>query len=150
MIAQTRTQVRALLERHGLKPRKSLGQHFLADPNITEKIVATASITSGDNVVEVGAGTGTLTAALASRAARVVSYEVDRSLEPLLIEVLKPHPNVDLRFEDVTSVDLGAELGPGSWKLVANLPYNVGTGLVLDVLRHTPQIGLMVVMVQTE
>jgi 16S rRNA (adenine1518-N6/adenine1519-N6)-dimethyltransferase len=148
--AQTRSEVRALLERHGLSPRKALGQHFLADPNITTKIVATAGVGPDDRVIEIGPGTGTLTAALGATGARVVAVEVDASLEPLLSEVTAAYPNVTVRYVDATDLDLGAELTGGDWVMVANLPYNVGTPLVLDALRHVPQISRFVVMVQVE
>jgi 16S rRNA (adenine1518-N6/adenine1519-N6)-dimethyltransferase len=148
--AQTRAEVTDLLGRHGLHPRKALGQHFLVDPNITAKIVATAGVTPGRQVVEVGAGTGTLTAALAAEGARVLAFEIDRSLAPVLGEVLDGVDNVELRWVDVTMVDLAAELGPGEWWMVANLPYNVGTSVVLDVLRRVPRVTRLVVMVQHE
>lgn len=150
MSAQTRSQVRDLLDRHGLSPRKALGQHFLADPNITTKIVATAGVGPGDQVVEIGPGTGTLTLALAETGARVVAFEVDESLRGLLDEVTGALPNVEVRFADAMAVDLESELGGGNWVLVANLPYNVGTPLLLDVLRNVPTISRMVVMVQAE
>jgi len=139
----------ALLDRHGLRPRKRLGQHFLADPNIVERIVRLADLTPDDRVLEVGAGTGTLTRSLASTGATVVAYEVDVGLRPVLEETLTGC-DVDLRFEDVTRVDLPARLTAGPWTLVANLPYNVGTPLVLDLLRTAPRIERFVVMVQSE
>lgn len=139
-----------MLERHGLAPIHRLGQHFLADANITTKIVSMAEIRPGDNVVEVGAGTGTLTAALAEAGAHVIAYEVDGGLQPVLEEVTDGL-DVDLRFEDIMDVDLSAVLDQArSWKFVANLPYNVGTPLVLDSMRHVGQIELFVVMVQKE
>jgi 16S rRNA (adenine1518-N6/adenine1519-N6)-dimethyltransferase len=147
---QTRTEILELLDRHGLAPSKVLGQHFLADPNLIRKIVATAGVGPGDLVVEIGAGTGTLTAALAESGASIVSYEVDRRLEPLHRDVLGELANVEVRYADATRVDLGAELGPGPWRLVANLPYNVGTPLLLDILRRVPAVERMVVMVQRE
>ncbi len=150
MNAQSRSDVRKLLERHDLSPRKALGQHFLADPNLTAKIVKVAGIGPGERVVEIGPGTGTLTVALAATGARVVAYEIDRDLEPLLREVIDGRDNVDLRFVDATKVDLSAELEGDGWVMVANLPYNVGTPLVLDALRHVPQIRRFVVMVQLE
>jgi 16S rRNA (adenine1518-N6/adenine1519-N6)-dimethyltransferase len=100
-------------------------------------------------VVEVGAGTGTLTRALAATGARVVAYEVDAGLFPVLEEVTNGIP-VDLRFLDITDVDLATELDPGRWVMVANLPYNVGTPLLMDALRQAPQIQRFVVMVQSE
>lgn len=139
-----------MLERHGLTPIHRLGQHFLADANITTKVVSMAEIQNGDNVVEVGAGTGTLTAALAEAGAHVLTYEVDEGLRPVLEEVTAGL-DVDLRFEDIMDVDLGATLGQGRpWKFVANLPYNVGTPVVLDAMRHVSQIELFVAMVQKE
>jgi len=148
--AQTRSEVRSLLERHGIRSVKTLGQHFLVDPNITRKIVSLAGVGAGDAVVEVGPGTGTLTLALADTGARVVAYEIDQALRPLLLEVLA-HTGVELRMADITAVDLATELDPAtSWTMVANLPYNVGTSVLLDALRRVPQITRFVVMVQTE
>jgi 16S rRNA (adenine1518-N6/adenine1519-N6)-dimethyltransferase len=147
--AQSRVEIVALLDRHGLRPRKRLGQHFLADPNIVERIVRLAEVTAADHVLEVGAGTGTLTRALAATGASVVAYEVDDLLRPVLEETLAGC-DVDLRFEDVTRADLAAQLPDGLWTLVANLPYNVGTPLVLDLLRSAPRITRFVVMVQSE
>lgn len=150
MSRQTRTEVLRLLEHHGLSPRKALGQHFLADPNIVDRIVATAEVGPGDRVVEIGAGTGTLTRALAEAGARVVAYEIDENLRPLLAEALTGLEGVELRFADAAKVDLGEELGTGPWILVANLPFQVGTSLLLDVVRHLPAVTHMVVMVQLE
>ena len=150
MTAQIRSQMVDLLQRHGIRPRKALGQHFLADSNITRKIVGIAGVGPGDRVVEIGPGTGTLTAALAATGARVVAYEIDSALQPVLDEVLGGLPNVEVLIEDATRIDLNAALDGDGWVLVANLPYNVGTPLVLDVLRHVPAVSRMVVMVQRE
>jgi 16S rRNA (adenine1518-N6/adenine1519-N6)-dimethyltransferase len=147
--AQTRSEIAALLERHGLAPIHRLGQHFLADANITRKIAALADLGPGSKVVEVGAGTGTLTRALADTAARVVAYEVDAGLRPVLEEVTAGLP-VELRFADVMDVDFGEALDGSGWKMVANLPYNVGTPVVLEALQNTPEIEQFIVMVQNE
>ena len=149
MSPQTRSEIAGLLERHGLAPVHRLGQHFLADPNITRKIVAIAGIGPGDHVVEVGAGTGTLTRAMAEAGAHVVAYEIDRGLRPVLEEVTADL-DVDLRFEDVTDVDFEAAVDGEGWAMVANLPYNVGTPVVLNALRRAPSIDRFVVMVQEE
>lgn len=149
MKAQTRSEIATLLESHGLAPIHRLGQHFLADANITRKIVGLAEVGTGDKVVEVGAGTGTLTRALASTGAHVVSYEVDQGLRPVL-EMVTAGLDVDLRFEDASKVDFTADLERGEWVMVANLPYNVGTPLVMDSLRHAHAIHRFVVMVQRE
>lgn len=148
-MTQPRRVITDLLSRHGLRPRKAYGQHFLADPNIIDKVVALAGVRPGDRVVEVGAGTGALTAALVRVGARVVAYEIDERLRPVLEEALAGL-DVDLRFTDVMAVDLATELEGGPWKLVANLPYNVGTPLTLDVLRRVPAVESLVVMMQKE
>ncbi len=143
---QSRSEVKALLARHGLSPDKKLGQHFLADPNITRKIAGLAGVEPGDRVVEIGPGTGTLTVALEEIGAVVTAIEVDESLRPVLEEVT----SATLVFGDASTMDLSAVLGAGGWILVSNLPYNVGTSIVLDALRHVPQIRRFVVMVQLE
>jgi 16S rRNA (adenine1518-N6/adenine1519-N6)-dimethyltransferase len=147
---QGRARIRALLDAAGLRPRRSLGQHFLADPNVTRRIVRLAGVGAEDRVVEIGAGTGTLTAALAATGARVVAYEIDGRLVEILREGVGVHPNVEIREGDVAKIDLAVDLGAGPWTMVSNLPYNVGTGIVLDALRGAPEIVRFVVMVQHE
>ena len=149
MTAQTRSEIAALLDKHGLSPSRRLGQHFLADGNITRKIVQLAGVVRGTPVVEIGAGTGTLTRALAAAGGRVVSYEVDERLRPVLLEVTKGL-DVDLRFEDASKLDLGEALSGDGWSFISNLPYNVGTPILLKTLRTTPQVTRFVVMVQKE
>lgn len=149
MTAQNRSQIADLLERHGLAPIHRLGQHFLADANITRKIVDLADVVRGSRVVEIGAGTGTLTRALAGAGAHVVAYEVDEGLRPVLEEVTHGL-DVELRFDDVSDVDLSSELEGAGWAMVANLPYNVGTPVVLEAIRFAPNIERFVVMVQKE
>lgn len=149
MSAQTRSEIVALLDRHGLAPVHWLGQHFLADANVTRKIVSVAGVGKGSKVVEIGAGTGTLTRALAAAGGHVVAYEVDLGLRPVLEEATQGL-DVTLRFADVTAVDLEAELKGEGWAMVANLPYNVGTPVLLTALRTARSIDRFVVMVQRE
>lgn len=149
MTAQTRSDIVELLERHGLSPIHRLGQHFLADANVTRKIVRLANLTSASRVVEIGAGTGTLTNVLATTGARVVAYEIDRGLIGVLEEVAAA-PNVEIRHADITDVDLTSALDGQGWVMVANLPYNVGTPLVIETLMNTPVVERFVVMVQVE
>lgn len=148
-MSQSRSEIARLLARHELTPRHRLGQHFLADANVTRRIVAAAQIGPGDRVVEIGAGTGTLTSALAAAGAKVVAYEVDDGLRPVLEEVTAGL-DVELRFVDATDVDFASEFTDPPWVVVANLPYNVGTGLVMDILREVPAVVRLVVMVQRE
>jgi 16S rRNA (adenine1518-N6/adenine1519-N6)-dimethyltransferase len=149
MTAQSRTEIAALLNRHGLSPSHRLGQHFLADGNITRKIVDLAGVKPGDPIVEVGAGTGTLTVALAAAGAHVTAFEIDTGLRPVLEEVIAGL-DVELRMADVMAVDFSEALDARPWKMVANLPYNVGTPMLLDALRHATQIERFVIMVQRE
>ena len=146
---QGRAEIKQLLAKHGLRPQRHLGQHFLADPNTVQRIVLEADITPGDRVLEIGPGTGTLTVALAAAGASVVSYEVDRTLRALLNDVVTGL-DVSLRFEDAIAIDWASEFGDGGWKMVANLPYNVGTPLLLDAVRGAAGIRRFVVMVQRE
>jgi len=146
---QGRAEVKALLSRHGLRPQRRLGQHFLVEPTIVDKIVAVADLEPDSAVVEVGAGTGTLTRALAAAAGTVVSYEIDTALRGVLEEVTAGL-DVALRFEDGLSIAWAKEFGDGAWTLVANLPYNVGTVLLLDAVRAAAGIRRFVVMVQRE
>jgi 16S rRNA (adenine1518-N6/adenine1519-N6)-dimethyltransferase len=147
---QGRAAVASLLERHRIRPRRSLGQHFLTDPNLVRKLVRLTEGQLGDPVLEVGTGTGTLTKALAEAGYRVRTYEVDDRLAPLLDEVLGHLPNVDLRFENALDADLPGTLEDGPWTLVANLPYHVGTPLLLTLLQEAPQVDRFVVTVQRE
>ena len=147
---QARSEIRRLLDEHDHRPTKAYGQNFLADPNIVRRLIDAAGLTSDSQVVEIGAGTGTMTALIAERARTVIAYEVDESLEPILAETVGNLRNVDLRFEDAARLQLDQVLDDGVWTLVANLPYNVGTGIILDALQHSPKIKRIVVMVQRE
>jgi 16S rRNA (adenine1518-N6/adenine1519-N6)-dimethyltransferase len=138
------------LSQHGLRPSKALGQHFVIDPNTTERIARLARVGPGDRVVEIGAGLGSLTVALAATGAEVMAVEVDRGIVPVLREMVEPL-GVTVVEADAMACDWPAMLASGAcWVLVANLPYNVATPLVLDLLRDVPALGRMVVMVQRE
>jgi 16S rRNA (adenine1518-N6/adenine1519-N6)-dimethyltransferase len=166
------TRLRPLLERHGLWLRKRFGQHFLCDANILKKIVAAAEIEPGAAVLEIGAGIGTLTVALAETGARVVAVEVDHRLLPLLRENLADFDNVQVVHADILKTQparmLASRRGappraPGlgrpqraaptivpRWKVVANLPYSITAPVLLHLLRQRPRPELMVLMVQKE
>jgi 16S rRNA (adenine1518-N6/adenine1519-N6)-dimethyltransferase len=129
-------------------PKRELGQHFLADGNILGVIGRLAEPAPEDVVLEVGPGLGVLTEYLADRVGHVHAIELDRSLEPHLAG-LAARPNVDLRFGDALALDL-AVLEPAPTKLVANLPYNIATPLLVESLDGLPTIRRWVVMVQRE
>jgi 16S rRNA (adenine1518-N6/adenine1519-N6)-dimethyltransferase len=131
------------------RAKRELGQHFLVDPNILGVIGRLAELEPADVVLEIGAGLGVLTAYLADRVLRVVSVELDRSLAPELDERLAGRPNVELHYGDALALDL-ASVAPDARKLVANLPYNVATPIVVESLDGLPHIELWCVMVQRE
>ncbi len=139
--------VRALLRRFGLTPSKGLGQNFLVDAGVLRATVEAADLSPGDTVLEVGPGLGALTAALAARAGRVVSVELDRRLLPVLAQTLAPYGNVELVPGDALTFDLGL-LPPGSL-LVANLPYNVATPVIARAL-ESGRFARLVFLVQRE
>lgn len=146
----TPRQVADLIARHRLRPVKALGQHFVADPNTVRRIARLAEVGPGDHVVEIGAGLGSLTLALADTGASVTAVELDRRLLPALEEVVTGR-GVRIVVGDALALDWGELLAEAEhWVLVANLPYNVATPLVAMLLEEVPKIGRMLVMVQRE
>jgi 16S rRNA (adenine1518-N6/adenine1519-N6)-dimethyltransferase len=142
--------VRGLAERHGIRPSRSLGQHFLIDPNLATAIAAEAGVGPGDQVVEVGAGLGSLTLALAATGAQVRAIEFDRALLPALHEVTDGVENIDVVAGDATRIDWANALSGDPWTLCANLPYNVAVPVVMAVLEEAPTVGRLVILVQRE
>lgn len=146
----SRTEIVEMLEAHGLAPSRALGQNFVADPNTVRRIARLAAVGPGDHVVEIGAGLGSLTLALAETGASVVAVEVDRYVLPVLRSQVEPK-GVRVVEGDALALDWDDVLdGATAWTLVANLPYNVATPLVLDLLDEVPAIARMLVMVQLE
>ncbi len=150
-MTHSRPRIHELLRDRALAPRRDLGQNFVADPNTVRRIAALAELGPGDRVVEIGAGLGSLTLALAETGADVLAVEVDRGIVPALREVVAELPNVSVLEADAMKADWATVLGGHhGWTLVANLPYNVATPLVCDLLDGVPTISTMLVMVQRE
>jgi 16S rRNA (adenine1518-N6/adenine1519-N6)-dimethyltransferase len=150
-VTHSRPRIHDLLGAGGLTPRRDLGQNFVADPNTVRRIATLAGVGPDDHVVEIGAGLGSLTLALAETGAAVTAIEVDRGIVPALREVVAGHANVRVLEADATRVAWTDVLaGSERWTLVANLPYNVATPLVCDLLDEVAAIGSMLVMVQRE
>jgi 16S rRNA (adenine1518-N6/adenine1519-N6)-dimethyltransferase len=148
-VTLTRAQVLSLLERIDRSPSRALGQNFVVDPNTVRRIARLAGVGAGDHVVEIGAGLGSLTLALAETGAEVTAVEIDRHLVPVLRENVAG-TGVTVVEGDAMRLDWPALLGEDEWLLVANLPYNVATPLVADLLDGVPAIRRMLVMVQKE
>lgn len=147
----TRTDITTLLREHGLAPRRDLGQNFVVDPNTVRKIARLAEVGPGDHVVEIGAGLGSLTLALAETGASVTAIEVDHGVAGVLRTVVAGSTNVEVVEGDALRLDWDDLLASAQrWVLVANLPYNVATPLVCDLLDGVPAIERMLVMVQRE
>ncbi|MFN2389375.1 MAG: 16S rRNA (adenine(1518)-N(6)/adenine(1519)-N(6))-dimethyltransferase RsmA [Actinomycetota bacterium] len=136
-----------LLARHGIRPKRSLGQNFVIDPNTIRKVVSVASLAPGDRVLEIGPGIGTLTLGLAEAAAHVVALEVDDRLLPALAEAIAGVANVEVVHGDALALDLSVW---DATHLVANLPYNIAVPIVMRVLEHVPGIAELTVMTQAE
>jgi 16S rRNA (adenine1518-N6/adenine1519-N6)-dimethyltransferase len=152
-VTHSRPTIRDLLDSNSLAPRRDLGQNFVADPNTVRRIADLARVGPGGHVVEIGAGLGSLTLALADTGADITAIEVDRGVVPVLREVVADRSNVTVVEADAMQLDWSAVLDPDvpdGWVLVANLPYNVATPLICDILDDVAQVSRLIVMVQRE
>ena len=132
-----------------IKPKKRLSQNFLIDQNISRKIVRLIQGQLGDNILEVGPGTGVLTDLMLSEQYRVKAIEVDQDLVRILEDRLSKYPQVDLICEDAMNYDYKELTGP-LWIFVSNLPYNIGTRLIVKLITEVPVIHRYVIMIQKE
>lgn len=163
-MVQTLTEIRAMLDAHGLHPKHRFGQNFLHDHNQLRKIIEAADITAGDVVLEVGPGTGALSEWLLEAGAHVVAVEIDADLQPVLEDRLSSRfgerfvlcmTDVLASKHELSPVVLDAlrSMGGGTmppFKLIANLPYNVASPLLLNLACDVPQMSRAVVMIQRE
>ncbi|MBE7089674.1 MAG: ribosomal RNA small subunit methyltransferase A [Clostridiales bacterium] len=143
--------LKQLIRKHGFSFKKAFGQNFLTDENLLDEIVESAGVTDSDTVLEIGCGAGALTRALAKKAKRVIGYEIDKTLKPLLDDVLDGFNNVEIVFKDVMKekiADIDANLG--KFILVANLPYYITTPIIMQFLEVSNKVSSMVIMVQEE
>jgi len=144
-------QVKRLLRQSGLRARKSLGQHFLADASVLQTIVEAAELSPADTVIEVGPGLGILTAELVRRAGNVVAVELDTKLASLLKRRLASPANLRVINADILKVSPSELLeGISHYKVVANLPYYITSPVLRYFVEASPKPSLMVVMVQKE
>ncbi|NGM85458.1 16S rRNA (adenine(1518)-N(6)/adenine(1519)-N(6))-dimethyltransferase RsmA [Paenibacillus sp. 7124] len=148
-------RTKEIIAAHGFSFKKSLGQNFLIDQNILNKIVEAADLNEGTGALEIGPGIGALTERLAMSAGAVTAVEIDQRLIPILQDVLSPYPHVNIRHADVLKVDLHelfredfAEVSKVS--VVANLPYYVTTPILMKLLEERLPLSNIVVMIQKE
>jgi len=142
------SEVQRLLKSAAIAPKKSLGQNFVVDPNTVRRMARLAGVGEGSRVLEIGAGLGSLTLALAETGAQVTAIETDRALIPLLKNAVGNEARIV--EADARSLSWNDVVPAPGWHLVANLPYNIATTLVLTVLDEVPNINRLLVMVQQE
>ena len=143
-----------VVQKHNFKFSKSLGQNFLIDTNVIDRILEGARVQEGDYVIEVGPGIGTLTKEMGRTAEKVVAIEIDKTLIPILEETLADFPNIEVINQDILKVDVQElvkeKLNGGPVKLIANLPYYIATPIVMKFLEEDIPVTDIVVMVQKE
>jgi len=146
------TELKTTLKQHDLIPNKRLGQNFLIDKNILDKIIATADISKKDTILEIGSGLGTLTKELAQRAKKVITIEKDKKLIEILKQTLKNYKNIQIIQGDILRSDLckGRTSRLKSYKIIANLPYYITSPVIRMFLELNNQPQQMTLMVQKE
>lgn len=143
--------LRLILGKHGFSFKKQFGQNFISDTNLLRSIVELAGVDKNSTVLEIGCGAGTLTHELAAAAKRVIAFEIDEKLRPVLAETLADCPNATVVFKDFLKADLSAlekELGP--YTVVANLPYYITSPLVMKFVEGSEKVQSLVIMVQDD
>ena len=145
-------KIKDILIDNGFRFNHNLGQNFITDKNLLDKIVELSGVDENDVVVEIGTGAGTLTRAIAEKAKKVYSFEVDRALKPVLDETLSGLDNVEVIFKDVLKMEDKEllEIVGEKFKVVANIPYYITTALVMRFLEEDVHPSAITVMVQKE
>ena len=151
----TPIRTKQILEKYGFSFKKSLGQNFLIDTNILRNIVEFAGVTKETGAIEIGPGIGALTEQVAKRAGKVVAFEIDQRLLPILDETLAPYDNVQVIHQDILKADVKSVLerefaGFNELKVVANLPYYVTTPIIMKLLTEQLPLTSITVMLQKE
>lgn len=151
----TPNKTKAILAKYGFSFKKSLGQNFLIDTNILTGIISATNIDKSAGVIEVGPGIGSLTEQLAIHAKKVVAYEIDQRLVPILEDTLSAYDNVEVVNEDILNIDLNRDIAERFTEdlhihIVANLPYYITTPILMSVLEQKTRIETVTVMLQKE
>lgn len=147
----TPTKIKKVMQKYNVSPKKSLGQNFLIDNNILDKIIVAGELDKDDHVVEIGPGLGSLTQKLASLVGKLTVIEKDRQLIPVLKEILNSYVNISYIEGDVLKIDWNDLIMPDSRiKVIANLPYYITTPIIMGFFEKNIPVDLMVFMVQRE
>lgn len=153
MEASLAYKTKQIIKKYEFNFKKNFGQNFLVDERVLDKIVSAAEINENDLVIEVGPGIGTLTQAMAKKAGKVVSVEIDKTLVPILGELLSDYTNIEIINEDILKVDINEliERYQGmNVKMAANLPYNITTPIIMNILEKRIPMESLTVMIQKE
>lgn len=151
--------INEIKKKHGFKLSRSLGQNFLTDKNIIDKIIEKSMVGKGDLVLEIGPGIGVLTAAAAEAAGKVIAIEIDRGLIPILEETLSEYDNIEIINSDVLKTDLTAILEQNreingqkteGVKILGNLPYYITTPIIMKILEDKVPVDCITIMLQKE
>ena len=149
IIAQ-REVTKHILNRFGIRTQKKLGQHFLVDESVVRRIAAALELTSGEKVLEIGPGIGTLTQLLAMTGAHVTAVELDRRFIDILAKTLQGYENISVVQGDVLTLDMQEIMGQGKFQIAGNLPYYITTPIIMKFLEDRVPAERMVFMVQKE
>jgi len=147
------SETKAIIEKYGFSFQKRLGQNFLIDSNIIDKIIHGADLTKKDVVLEIGPGIGSLTQAMAESAKKVIAVEIDKKLIPVLEDTLSGYDNIRIINEDILKLDIMkviSEEDVDQIKVVANLPYYITTPIIMNLLEKKLPISSITVMIQRE
>ncbi|HRX14664.1 MAG TPA: 16S rRNA (adenine(1518)-N(6)/adenine(1519)-N(6))-dimethyltransferase RsmA [Eubacteriales bacterium] len=144
--------IKDVLAKHGFSFNKQFGQNFITDANLLSAIVNDAGVTKTDTVIEIGAGAGTLTKALSDSCRKVISFEIDRNLMPVLNETLANSTNVEIIIRDVMKTPMAEleKIAGGKYRVVANLPYYITTPIIMNFVENAQNAVSLTVMVQKE
>lgn len=145
--------IKEIKERYGFRLSKSLGQNFLTDKHIIDRIIEAADIDAGDLIIEIGPGIGVLTREAAERAGRVVAVEIDRNLLPILEETLAGYDNVEVINADILKTDVNRIIAGSDCRkatIIGNLPYYITTPIIMNLLERGVKADSMIFMMQKE
>jgi 16S rRNA (adenine1518-N6/adenine1519-N6)-dimethyltransferase len=153
----SRTEIKKILNRYGKHPHKKWGQNFLVDKNVLHKIIQFAELTPQDLLIEIGPGIGVLTREIATRSRGVLAVEIDSAMQEILSETLAGHKNCHIIISDVLKLDLEQELSRSfewdkqrGYKVCANIPYNITTPIIFQLLEKGSHLEYALLMVQKE